>query len=104
MVTGDYRDPSPPSGIVHAVERGEIDVAIAWGPLAGYFARRATVPLRVTAVAQPQDGGTLPMAFDIAMGVRRDDAALREALDVVIRRRQGNIDRLLASYGVPMVR
>ena len=33
---GDYREPSPPSRIVKAVADGEIDIAVAWGPLAGY--------------------------------------------------------------------
>lgn len=37
--------PTPP--IVEAAVKGAIDVAIAWGPDAGYFARGAAGPLRV---------------------------------------------------------
>jgi mxaJ protein len=101
MISGDYREPDPPSRIVRAVEKGEVDVAIAWGPLAGYFARRSPVPLRVTPVSPEVDLPYLPFAFDIAMGVRRGDTTLRNSLDGVIRRRQHDIDRLLADYGVP---
>jgi mxaJ protein len=101
MVTGDYREPNPPSRIVSAVADGEIDVAIAWGPLAGYFARRSRVPLRVAPVSPEVDVPYLPFVFDIAMGVRRADTTLRNSLDVVILRRRGEIDRLLADYGVP---
>ena len=100
-VIGDYRDPSPPSRIVRAVEKGEVDVAVVWGPLAGYFARRSTVPLRVVPVSPEVDVPYLPFVFDIAMGVRRGETALRDSLDAVIARRQRDIDRILADYGVP---
>jgi mxaJ protein len=100
-VFGDYREPNPPSRIIRAVADGEIDVGIAWGPLAGYFARRAAIPLRVTPVSPEVDVPYLPFVFDIAMGVRREDTALRDTLDAVIIRRRREIDRLLADYGVP---
>jgi mxaJ protein len=100
-VYGDYREASPPSRIVRAVSDGEIDVAIVWGPLAGYFARRSPVPLRVVPVTPEIDVPYLPFVFDIGMGVRREDAALRDTLDAVILRRRREIDRLLADYGVP---
>jgi mxaJ protein len=100
-VIGDYRDPSPPSRIVRAVARGEVDVAVVWGPLAGYFARRSTVPLRVVPVSPEVDLPYLPFVFDIAMGVRHGETALRDSLDAVIARRQRDIDRILADYGVP---
>lgn len=100
-VLGDYREPNPPSRIVRAVANGEIDVAVVWGPLAGYFARRSPVPLRVVPVSPEVDVPYLPFVFDIAMGVRRGDTVLRDSLDAVIVRRQHDIDRILADYGVP---
>ena len=42
-VYGDYRQPNPPARIIDALVEGDVDVAIAWGPLAGYFARKAPV-------------------------------------------------------------
>jgi len=100
-VLGDYREPNPPSRIVRAVANGEIDVAVVWGPLAGYFARRSTVPLRVVPVSPEVDVPYLPFVFDIAMGVRRGETVLRDTLDAVIVRRQHDIDRILADYGIP---
>jgi mxaJ protein len=102
-VYGDYSKPNPPARIVEAVARGEIDVAVAWGPLAGYFADKETVPLRLTPVSPQMDSPALPFVFDIAMGVRRDDAALRMRLDAIIQHRRSEIDRLLAAYHVPRV-
>lgn len=103
-VIGNYREPNPPSRIIHAVEKGEIDVGIAWGPLAGYFAKKSSVPLRVTPVSPQIDVPYLPFVFDIAMGVRRGESAFRDSLDNVLMRRKPEIDRILTSYGVPLVR
>jgi mxaJ protein len=100
-VLGDYREPDPPSRIVRAVAKGEIDVAVVWGPLAAYFARKSPVPLRVVPVSPEVDVPYLPFVFDIAMGVRHGETALRDTLDAVIVRRQRDIDRILADYGVP---
>jgi mxaJ protein len=100
-VFGDYRQPNPPSRIVRAVERGEVDVAVVWGPLAGYFARQSSVPLRVDPVSPEIDPPGLPFVFDMAIGVRRGETAFRDRIDDVLRRRRHDIDRLLADYGVP---
>jgi len=101
-VYGDYREPNPPSRIVKAVEKGEVDVALVWGPLAGYFAKKSSVPLRVEPIS-PRADGPLPYTFAIAMGVRHGDEAFRDTLDQVIVRRRADIGRLLDSYGVPRV-
>ncbi|GLK67056.1 hypothetical protein [Hansschlegelia plantiphila] len=50
----------------------EVDVAVVWDPLAGYFASRETPPLVIIKVTPAFDGARLPMAFSITMGVRRD--------------------------------
>jgi len=88
---------------IAAIERGEIDAAMLWGPQAGYFARRSAVPLRVTSLPASPDGAAPPLEYSIAMGVRRGDKQLREVLDDFILRRQGDIDRILADYAVPRV-
>jgi quinoprotein dehydrogenase-associated probable ABC transporter substrate-binding protein len=102
-VYGDYRQPNPPARIIDALAKGDIDVAIAWGPLAGYFARKSAVPLDVTPVSPQIDLPFLPFVFDISMGVRRGDNALRDELNTIIARRKGEIDRILDQYGVPRV-
>jgi len=103
MVYGDYAQPNPPARIIEAVARGDIDVAIAWGPLAGYFAARQPLALAVTPVSPQMDAPSLPFVFDISMGVRRKDRALKEALDRIIEQRRAAIDAILAEYHVPRV-
>ncbi len=100
-VYGDYREPHPASRIVDAVAKNEVDVAVVWGPLAGYFASRASVPLDVVPVTPKLDLPYLPFVFDIAMGVRRGDSTFKTRIEDVIERRRGSIDSILAAYGVP---
>jgi mxaJ protein len=100
-VLGDYREPNPPARIIDAVADGTVDVAIAWGPMAGYFAAREPVPLRVTPVVEQFDTPALPMAFDVSMGLRLDEGALRKDVESAISRRKAEIDKVLADYSVP---
>lgn len=102
LIYGDYNSLSPQSPIVDAVARGDLDVAFVWGPTAGYFARREPVKLSLAAVPQ-SDGPALPMVFDISMGVRRTDIALRRELDAALAKRAADIRAVLTSYGVPLV-
>jgi mxaJ protein len=103
MIYGDYSKPHPPSNLIDAVARGEIDVAVAWGPLAGYFAQRSTVPLTITPVSPRIDLPFTPFVFDIAMGVRRGDSTWRARLDTELVRRRADIQRILNDYGVPLL-
>lgn len=102
-VYGDYSQPNPPARIVEAVAKGDVDMAVVWGPLAGYFAPRQTVPLELVPVSPQIDRPFLPFVFDVSMAVRRGDDKLRAELDSFIERRQGEIDALLDRYGVPRV-
>jgi mxaJ protein len=104
MLYGDYAQPNPPAAIVEAVDRGDVDVAVVWGPLAGYFAARAAHPMKLTPVKPWLDGPQWPMVFDISMGVRKEDSALRLKLDQVLEKRAPEIGRLLAGYHVPVVK
>jgi len=100
VVTGNYAEPNPPARIVEAVARGDVDVAVVWEPVARYFARREPVPLRISPLDDSLAGPGMPLAISIAMGVRRGDTRLREQLNSVLNRRQREITRLLASYGL----
>ncbi|WP_245518908.1 MULTISPECIES: substrate-binding domain-containing protein [unclassified Mesorhizobium] len=100
-VYGDYSAPNPPARIVEAVAGGEIDLAVVWGPLAGYFAAKQKVPLRIRPVAPRIDGPLLPMVYDISMGVRREDDRLRGEVDAALSKHKTEIDAVLAQYSVP---
>jgi quinoprotein dehydrogenase-associated probable ABC transporter substrate-binding protein len=102
-VYGDYTQENPPARLIDAVAKGEVDLAIAWGPLAGYFARREPVPLTLAPVTPEMDSPSLPFVFDISMAVRRGDADRLGMLNEFITRRRADIDRVLDQFGVPRV-
>ncbi|MFL6216537.1 MAG: substrate-binding domain-containing protein [Blastocatellia bacterium] len=98
---GDYRQPNPPARIIDAVANGEIDAAIVWGPLAGYFAGQQPTPLELVPVEPQIDQPFLPFVYDISMGVRRGDDALKQELEAIIERKHADIEHILDEYHVP---
>lgn len=101
-VYGDYETENPPARIVEAVARGDVDLAVVWGPLAGYFARKHR-DLAILPVEPEMDSTGLPMAFSIAMGVRNGNKDLQREIDAVLERRREEIAKILDEYGVPQL-
>jgi ABC-type amino acid transport substrate-binding protein len=102
-IYGNYSEPNPPARLIDAVARGDVDVAIVWGPLGGYFAGREPVPLVVTPIDDVVDRTGIVFTFPIAVGVRQGERPLRDAIQRVLDRRRPEIERLLARYGVVTV-
>jgi mxaJ protein len=104
---GNFLNPDPkadhPEDIIDAVAKDSIDVAIVWGPKAGYFAKRAAVPLTLVALPDSDPVSGMPFAFDMAMAVRHRDKELKATLDSVIDRRRADIIAILQQYNVPMI-
>src|SRR3989441_578779 len=92
-----------PDDIVRAVARDSIDVAVVWGPLAGYWVKRQSVPLTMVALPDTDAVSGMPFAFAMAMAVRHRDKELKATLDSVIDRRRGEITAILEQYSVPMI-
>ena len=102
MIYGQYQQPNPAAGIVEAVARGDVDVAVVWGPLAGYFG--AKHDLAITPVSPVMDGPQWPMVFDIAMGVRRGEPAFKAEIDHALAHNRAAITAILTDYHVPLVK
>lgn len=102
-IFGNLNETNPAADLIQAVAAGKVDVAVAWGPLAGYFAKQAQVPLDITPVDGDPSLPTLPFHYDIAIGVREGDTQLKQRLDEELVRRQAEIGQLLRSYGIPQL-
>lgn len=102
MIYGDYREDSPPMRLLDAVASGEIDVAAAWGPQAGWYAGTSEVPLKVVPITDTFDYLPQVFQFSIAMGVRKEDEVLKRKLDEIIVEKRADIRALLERYGVPI--
>jgi len=101
-VYGDYREPSPPLRLLDALDRGQIDVALGWGPVAGAAAHARPGAYRITPVTPDPDPLTgMPFSFAIGIGVRKDEPALAREIESFLARRRPDIERLLDAHGIP---
>jgi mxaJ protein len=101
--TSFYNSEHRPSEIIEAVAKGQTDVALAWGPLAGYFAKHSAVPLDLTVLPDTDRATGFPFAYELTLGVRRADRGLRDTLNTLIDRHRADIDAILRDYGVPVL-
>jgi mxaJ protein len=100
-IFGDLYEANPAADLIQAVSDKKVDVAVAWGPLAGYFTQHSHVPLDITPIADDSLNPNLPLSFDIGMGVRESDTQLKQQLDSELMRRKAEIDQILHTYGIP---
>lgn len=103
MLYGNYETPNPPAAIIDSVAKGDVDVALVWGPLAGYFAAHSPVPLRLERVTPVLDDATWPMTYGISVGVNRRNLQLLAEVQRTLDQERPAIDAILADYAVPIV-
>ena len=99
---GPDNEANPPFKLLDAVQNGEIDVAIVWGPFGGYFAQHSQHALEIHPVSPASYFGT-PFTYDISVGVRKDDTALRDEIDRALERKRDQVKLLLEEFGIPLV-
>lgn len=97
----DRRYDNPSQQMIDDLKSGAIDVGVLWGPIAGYYAKKADADL----VVQPllKEGRNPRMTYRITMGVRQSDAQWKRELNEIIAKRQSDIDKALLDYGVPII-
>jgi len=91
-----------PEDIINAVADKKIDVAIVWGPLAGYFVKKASVPL-VIHILPDDTVSHIPFQFSLGMATRRRERALRDSLQKFLDSKEPEIRSLLEEFGVPLL-
>jgi quinoprotein dehydrogenase-associated probable ABC transporter substrate-binding protein len=98
-LTVDTRIDSPTKTMVNDIASGQIDAGVLWGPIAGFYAQRATPRLTVAPLLKEPER----MDFRIAMGVRQSDQDWKRKLNRLIAESQPEIDSILEQYGVPLL-
>ncbi len=97
----DTRVDSSAAAMMNDLAAGAIDAGVLWGPMAGYYAMKANDPVTVVPLVKEHSGPRL--AYYIAMGVRSADQEWKRQLNRLIAENQPEINRLLASFGVPLL-
>lgn len=90
-----------PGKLIEDLLAGKVDVAVVWGPIAGYFAKKNGAPLRIVPVQD--ENPRIPMAFNMSMGVRRGNQALKARLEEILTAKAAEIRAILEDYGVPLL-
>jgi len=97
----DTRVDSSAEAMINDLSKGDIDAGILWGPMAGFYAKKANPPLHVTPLVKEKTGPQL--VFRIGMGVRRADQNWKRQLNRLIQENQPAINKILLDYGVPLL-
>jgi quinoprotein dehydrogenase-associated probable ABC transporter substrate-binding protein len=97
----DTRVDSSAAAMMNDLGSGEIDAAVLWGPMAGYYAKQANPPLHVTPLVNEKSGPQL--VYRIGMGVRSADQNWKRVLNRLIAENQPAINKILLDYGVPLL-
>jgi quinoprotein dehydrogenase-associated probable ABC transporter substrate-binding protein len=97
----DTRVDSSAEAMINDLNKGDIDAAILWGPMAGFYAKKASPPLHVTPLVKEKTGPQL--VYRIGMGVRRADQNWKRLLNRLIQENQGEINKILFDYGLPLL-
>ena len=93
-------DRDRPRKLLDDLVAGAVDVAVAWGPLAGYAATTSDAPIELVPL---ENEPGVPLSFAISMGVAKGNDELKGRLEAAIDRRQAEILAILGEYGVPLV-
>jgi mxaJ protein len=98
----------PPSYLIDDLAKKDIDIAIAWGPIGGYFAKNNAVPMEVRIIPEYVTGDAINQAkgkefWNISVGVRKKDKERMAKIDAALERNKDKIEKILNDYGVPHV-
>ncbi len=97
----DRRFESPSAQMITDLEAGEIDAAVLWGPIGGYFAQQSERDLKVTPLLR--ENGPPRMFYRVTLGVRQGELTWKRQLNSLLRRNKAEIEAILLRYGVPLV-
>jgi quinoprotein dehydrogenase-associated probable ABC transporter substrate-binding protein len=98
---GDLVPEHQPWHIIQDVTDGKLDVAGVFGPFAGWRVAQKHEPLTILPVNLDDD--TIPLEFDLGIGVRKTDAFLKYMLEFALDDKKDEIEKILHDYGVPLV-
>jgi quinoprotein dehydrogenase-associated probable ABC transporter substrate-binding protein/PQQ-dependent catabolism-associated CXXCW motif protein len=102
QLMADTRHDHPAEDMVRDVESGEIDIAVVWGPIGGYFAKQADGALEITPLVADEKS-PIRLDYRMSMGLRRGEPVWKQQLNDILKEQQLAIEAILMDYGVPLL-
>lgn len=94
----------PTSFMIDDLAKKEIDVAVMWGPIAGYYAKKSPVPMEVAFIPEYNNIDLKGKEYwNISVGVRKKDKERMAQINAALERNKDKITKILADYGIPTV-
>ncbi len=94
----------PSSFMIDDLAKGDIDIAIAWGPIGGYFAKQSKVPMMVAPIPEYETENAKGKEYwNISVGVRKKDKERMATIQAALDRNQAKIIKILDDFGIPHV-
>ena len=87
--------------ITNELEKGDIDVALVWGPIGSYYAAKSDVEFKVIPLLE--ENPQIRLDFRISMATRYNEVEWKRKVNRILRKLQPKIDEILVSYHVPLL-
>jgi mxaJ protein len=87
--------------MIGEIASGELDAGLLWGPVGGYYAQRADVPLKLVPLVKETAGPRT--IYGITLGVRPNEPQWKHTINKLIAANQGEINVILEGYNVPLL-
>ncbi len=97
----DRRYESPAEEMLRDIAAGDVDAGILWGPIAGYYVRKAAAPLAIVPLLH--EIKTVPMTYRITLGLRHGETEWKHRLNDFLESHKAEIQSILLQYGVPLI-
>ena len=99
----DPRRQKPWRDMTNDLVDGKIDIAIIWGPYAGYEAKKAKKPIKIFPLTKEEKISRGKMVYRFTMGIRKNEPEWEKTVNNLIKENQEEINKILRGYGVPLL-
>ena len=103
LQAADPRKQKPWTDITNDLVNGELDIAILWGPYAGYEAKLAKKKIKLVPLTKEEKVGRGTMVYRFTMGIRRNEPEWGKTINNLIKDNQSEINEILREYNIPLL-
>ena len=103
LQAADPRKQKPWADITNDLVNGELDIAILWGPYAGYEAKLAKKKIKLVPLTKEEKVGRGTMVYRFTMGIRRNEPEWGKTINNLIKDNQSEINEILREYNIPLL-